>query len=46
MPEAILRVTLTRGPGERGYTPGRWPADGGDDVARRATVGPAGASGA
>jgi len=21
MPEAILRVTLTRGPGERGYTP-------------------------
>ncbi len=22
MPEAILRVTLTRGPGERGYTPG------------------------
>ena len=22
MPDAILRVTLTRGPGERGYTPG------------------------
>ncbi len=21
MPEAVLRVTLTRGPGERGYTP-------------------------
>jgi hypothetical protein len=35
MPEAVLRVTLTRGPGERGYTP---PTDGRDDSIRPTVV--------
>ena len=39
MPDAILRVTLTRGPGGRGYSPNRkCQADAGDDAASAAAA--------